>query len=445
MSVVRDLDTSLSKHENMIGVYRARVENNKDPLGIGRVQIRVPMLHGLEGEGVSSDSLPWASMCSNNGAGYNFGSFIVPEIGEYVFVVFEDGDTNKPVYLGSIFGTGSLTQKKYGSRDTSWSGVAGVCEVPNEAQREDPTNKVLYKSRLGSKIYMDTSISTEGTSIEDEYGQRFKINSAESGRSICMTGTGGVSVVIRDSHVYIGSGSTMITVDPNSKNVIVASGKGKITMDSSGNVKIDSAKTQILSPNVKVSAKNLKMRGADVHIVESAKSIANLVSAVGDIMKNGITPEGALEFLKTTPFGQDVMIDLQYYQNILGQSKNSAILNVLKNSEYSSLIATASDKAQEYSKALKQAAITASFEALSKVFKGSEITSLLNEGLSLYQAYQQLSEKAKNDASILINYGTSAVNGVSYDSKDIGYLLTQGYSVEDAKGILDRAKVKIAP
>ena len=34
MSVVRDLDTSLSKHENMTGVYRARVENSKDPLGI---------------------------------------------------------------------------------------------------------------------------------------------------------------------------------------------------------------------------------------------------------------------------------------------------------------------------------------------------------------------------------------------------------------------------
>ena len=120
-------------------------------------------------------------------------------------------------------------------------------------------------------------------------------------------------------------------------------------------------------------------------------------------------------------------------------------MNVLKNSEYSSLIATASDKVQEYSKALKQAAITASFEALSKVFKDSEITSLLNKGLSLYQAYQQLSEKAKKDASILINYGTSAVNGVSYDSKDMGYLLTQGYSVEDAKGILDRVKVKIDP
>lgn len=141
-----DFYGSLQAPTELGGIFRARVENNVDPLGIGRVQVRVPMIHRtVASGGTSTESLPWASYCSSIGGGYNYGSFIVPEIGEYVWVMFEDMDSNKPVYLGSVFGTDSTLEKRYGSDKTTgvWSGVVGANEVPLESQRESPTHKMI--------------------------------------------------------------------------------------------------------------------------------------------------------------------------------------------------------------------------------------------------------------------------------------------------------------
>ncbi len=39
-----DFYGSLQAPTELGGIFRARVENNVDPLGIGRVQVRVPMI-----------------------------------------------------------------------------------------------------------------------------------------------------------------------------------------------------------------------------------------------------------------------------------------------------------------------------------------------------------------------------------------------------------------
>lgn len=79
------------------GKYRGLVMENVDPLQIGRVLVQVPALAG---------ELPstWALPCVP-AAGIQSGIFIVPPIESQVWVEFEQGDSNYPVWTGGFWGT----------------------------------------------------------------------------------------------------------------------------------------------------------------------------------------------------------------------------------------------------------------------------------------------------------------------------------------------------
>ena len=98
------------------GVFRARIENNKDPMKLGRVQVRVPQLHGIPETGLKISSLPWAHPVTPAGSGYQHGSIMIPDIGDYVFIMFENGDRNSPIYFGGCYGR-SNNSKPYGKLD----------------------------------------------------------------------------------------------------------------------------------------------------------------------------------------------------------------------------------------------------------------------------------------------------------------------------------------
>ena len=84
--------------------YRAFVANNVDPLKLGRVQIRIPSIHGTSKTTIQTPTvaLPWASPGIWNCAGNDMGQYLVPEVGTLVFVTFEQGDATKPIYFGGI-------------------------------------------------------------------------------------------------------------------------------------------------------------------------------------------------------------------------------------------------------------------------------------------------------------------------------------------------------
>lgn len=77
------------------GKYRGKVERNIDPLLLGRLQVSCPAVFG---EG----SLSWALPCAPF-AGPGVGLFALPPAGANVWVEFEGGDPNYPIWSGCFW------------------------------------------------------------------------------------------------------------------------------------------------------------------------------------------------------------------------------------------------------------------------------------------------------------------------------------------------------
>jgi hypothetical protein len=78
------------------GKYRGLVINNIDPLQIGRVMVQCA---DVLGEIPSSWALPCVPA-----AGIQAGMFIVPPIGSQVWVEFEQGNPDYPIWTGGFWG-----------------------------------------------------------------------------------------------------------------------------------------------------------------------------------------------------------------------------------------------------------------------------------------------------------------------------------------------------
>jgi hypothetical protein len=88
--------SSNSSPERFYGKYRGLVVENLDPEQIGRVLVQVP---DVLGEIPSS----WAMPCVP-AAGIQAGCFIVPPIGSQVWIEFEQGDPDYPIWTGGFWG-----------------------------------------------------------------------------------------------------------------------------------------------------------------------------------------------------------------------------------------------------------------------------------------------------------------------------------------------------
>lgn len=80
------------------GKYRGNVENNIDPMLLGRCQVSVPAVLG-------DGRLSWAMPCTPY-AGSGVGFFAIPPVGANVWVEFEGGDTDYPIWSGCFWGVG---------------------------------------------------------------------------------------------------------------------------------------------------------------------------------------------------------------------------------------------------------------------------------------------------------------------------------------------------
>lgn len=92
----------LEYYRRYYGPYRAKVVNNKDPEGLGRIIAEIPRAR------VPKENGEWI-LPMMHGAGSEHGFFWPPEEQDYVFVFFDNGDPRKPLgYMGGWYAGGEV-------------------------------------------------------------------------------------------------------------------------------------------------------------------------------------------------------------------------------------------------------------------------------------------------------------------------------------------------
>lgn len=90
---------------NYYGKYKAIVVDINDPDAMGRIKVRCPAIYGEYASG-------WCMPCIPNAIDYN-GDFFIPPVGEGVWIEFEAGNTDYPIYSGSWYSKGKTPVPSY--------------------------------------------------------------------------------------------------------------------------------------------------------------------------------------------------------------------------------------------------------------------------------------------------------------------------------------------
>lgn len=140
------------------GKYRAQVVDTNDPQKRGRIRVLCPKVIG---EGKSN----WCNPCIP--VAYDFGGdFAVPKVGETVWIEFEAGDVNKPIYVGNWWSENKSPSDPYDvhTRNIIWD----KCKIAMVGSKSENKPERLEVSVGNSLIKVEEdkiTISVGGSSI----------------------------------------------------------------------------------------------------------------------------------------------------------------------------------------------------------------------------------------------------------------------------------------
>jgi uncharacterized protein involved in type VI secretion and phage assembly len=143
------------------GKYRGTVIDNVDPMMIGRLMVMVPDV---------SNVIPstWAMPCLPF-AGIQHGFYVVPTIGSGVWVEYEQGDPDYPIWTGCFFGTAAETPALALATPPGLQAIVIQTVGQNTLMVSDmagPTGGILLKAQSGALI----SVSDSGIFISNGQG-----------------------------------------------------------------------------------------------------------------------------------------------------------------------------------------------------------------------------------------------------------------------------------
>ena len=145
----------------LYGKYRGTVTVNIDPLQIGRIQAIVPDAAGF---------VPgtWAMPCLPM-AGINSGVFTAPMVGSGVWIEFERGDPDYPVWVGGYWGSAAEVPVLAHAVPPGVAGFTIQTPLKNGIVVSDvpgPTGGILIQTTTGAMI----SVSDVGVIISNGKG-----------------------------------------------------------------------------------------------------------------------------------------------------------------------------------------------------------------------------------------------------------------------------------
>jgi uncharacterized protein involved in type VI secretion and phage assembly len=196
--IVADLADKIERR--FYGKYRGQVVDNADPANLGRLKVKVPSVLG------SDIVTGWALPCMPYGGDADQGFLFIPEKDAGVWVEFEEGDLEFPIWVG-----------------TFWSKPNSNSEAPKpnqadgseEGSVQDPPTRKIIKTLKGHTIQFEDKDGDEMVTIIE----------ATDGQVITLNKDG---IKITD-----GANGNTVTLD-NSGTVIEDKNRNRVEMSASG-------------------------------------------------------------------------------------------------------------------------------------------------------------------------------------------------------------------
>jgi hypothetical protein len=159
--------------QKFYGKYRGTVVNNVDPMFMGRLLVIVP---DVLGPVPSSWAVPCVPLAGPTGP--PMGVYMVPPIGAGVWVEFEQGDPNYPIWVGCRWGT--------------------VSDVPLAAKAGNPADpSIILQSLLQQAIIISDMPPTPPPPV---------MPPIPTTGGIIIRSTTGAYIVVNDAGIFISNG-----------------------------------------------------------------------------------------------------------------------------------------------------------------------------------------------------------------------------------------------
>jgi uncharacterized protein involved in type VI secretion and phage assembly len=167
----------MNESRRFYGKYRGTVINNVDPMQMGRIQAMVPDV---------SNVIPssWAMPCFPV-TGKQMGAWMIPQVGTGVWIEFEQGDADYPIWSGCWFGS--------------------AAEVPTLALAAPPAvpNFVIQTQGQNTIMISDVPGPTGGILLKTTTGAMIAINDV----GITISNGKGATIVLTGPSVTINNGA----------------------------------------------------------------------------------------------------------------------------------------------------------------------------------------------------------------------------------------------
>ena len=162
------------------GKYRATVLNTTDPLLQGRIQVQLSDRYGLFPSTWALPAVPFAAKGSA-------GVIALPQTGSAVWVEFEAGDTNYPIWTGAF-----------------WPDTAGV---PVLAMAGTPTTPNIHLQTTTGVSVTLSDLPASHIQVKTPTGASIVVGSA----GISISNGQGASILLTGNSVVINGGALVVT------------------------------------------------------------------------------------------------------------------------------------------------------------------------------------------------------------------------------------------